>query len=165
MDPSGNAMGSGALMCDNIGRRDLPATGTYTIVVGGSSATGTYGFTLLSVPPDTTFPITIGTTVKPSMPPGAGNISVPGQRQIYGFNANAGQAVFLKSNTTTCNSIVWRLLDPGRNELASFRLFCNDLGRQQLPVTGKYSMIVQGGGTNGTFSETGTYSFSLTATS
>src|SRR5260370_186513 len=78
-----------------IGVQTLGLSGTYTLVVGnpGNPNTGTYRFTIWSVPTPDRFAISIGDTVTNGLvltngvvvtnAPGAGNIETPGALDHY----------------------------------------------------------------------------------
>jgi hypothetical protein len=132
------------------GVQTLPESGVYTLRVGesGDSGTGTYGFTLWNVPPPQRFTIAIGDTITNGVPgPGAGNIESPGVKDIYTFNAAAGQQVFfdLFGVASTAVYINWKLTAPD-GAVVFDRIFncCGgvDAGVQTLALSGVYTLTV-----------------------
>ena len=86
------------LGCGDVGVKTLTLGGRYTLLVGNDTdpVTGTYRFKLWPVPPPQQFAIAVGDTISNGVPgPGAGKIETPGVRDIYRFNAAAGQQVFV----------------------------------------------------------------------
>ncbi|WP_162942139.1 hypothetical protein [Desertimonas flava] len=151
---------SGSTVFDGIyGDRLLVAeAGEYTLTVSGvgAASTGTYSFRLLGVPPAEPFGIAIGDTVAPGAPgPGAGDIEVPGARDVYTFAAAAGQVVVFDHLDGRNTAIRWTLVAPGGAGL--FDTFIGDR-QQTLPADGDYTLSVSGLNAD----STGTYSFSLT---
>jgi hypothetical protein len=147
------------------GVQTLPLAGTYTLVVGDDSnaGTGTYGFTLWNVPPPDEFTIAIGDTVSDGVPaPGAGNIESPGVKDVYTFNATAGQKVFfaLSGVPPALVQVNWKLTAPDDTVIFDRILNCcggADAGEFTLAQTGTYTITVGDDSDAGT----GTYSFEL----
>ena len=140
----------------------LPQTGTYTIQVAGSSATGAYGFSLIADPQTyDTFSIAVGDSVSDGVPgAGAGNIEAAGSVDSYGFSGTAGQVVRLVDPSSTgCCGLQWRVFAPDGSQIGS-QYFGNSSGQQfVLSQTGLYTIQVFG--YSGV--EIGTYGFSLIA--
>jgi hypothetical protein len=157
VDPSGRQIANQGLDTD-LGRASLGAAGTYTIEVSARDgfAKGSYGFSLTAVPPDATFPITIGATVRKGQPPGAGTISAPGAIQRYTFQGSAGSVVYLATQCDGCPALNWSLVDPSGSVVARADSTA-DMGREQLVSTGTYTVQVSGDGQT-----TGSYGFALT---
>jgi hypothetical protein len=136
-----------------------PEKGMYTIVVSGSgTATGTYGFSLSSVPGHQVFGIAIGDTVSDGVPAaGAGNIEAVGSVDEYTFSATAGQIVqFNDPGTTPCCNLQWQLYAPDGTSLGT-QPFGPSAGQLFVsPATGTYTIVASAVG-----AATGTYSFSL----
>ena len=143
---------AGADMRDDHDRIRLLASGDQTIEVGSiSSGTGTYGFKVIAVPPDTTSAITVGSTVE-------GSIPVPGTRRFYTFAGSAGQTVYLKTlYSGPATTLGWRLLAPSGEAVVSADMR-NDLGRLTLSAGGTHTIEVGGFGPG-----TGTFGFTITA--
>ncbi len=143
----------------------LEQTGTYTIIVGDDSdpGTGTYSFKLWNVPAPDQFAIAIGDTVSNGVPAaGAGNIETRGVRDIYTFNATAGQKVYfdLLDVAEDLQNVNWRLVSPDETVIFDRILNCCggvDPGEYTLEQTGTYTIIVGEDYDPGT----GTYSFEL----
>ncbi len=103
-----------------------------------------------------TFNIAIGDTVSDGVPEaGAGNIEQPGSRDIYLFDATAGQTVYLQRLAGSW-PLYWGLYDPDGEQRAETWLDF-DLGRSDLTKTGTYRIEVWASNSVGT----GTYSFRI----
>ncbi|MGC3960679.1 MAG: Ig-like domain-containing protein [Verrucomicrobiota bacterium] len=150
---------------NDIGRRTLTETGTYTVRVwvGAANAAyiGTYSFRLRSIPADPTFAIQLGDLVTNNVPAaGAGNIEVPGAWDYYTFNATNGQLAFfeiLNTASTFQGFLFCELKSPSSNTVFSgYVSGGNHIGRKMLPETGTYRMrlLAQSTATN----HIGTYS-------
>ena len=146
------------------GRIVLPDAGVYRVRVFTdgtvASRTGAYSFRLLPIPPDQTFPLTIGQVVSEGVPaPGAGSLEVAGAEDVYTFDATAGDLVFFESLSqaaTFQQNLRWQLNRPnGLTLFSSF--FSNTQGRTVLPETGKYTLRIFTSGTDTSWS--GNYSF------
>jgi len=86
---------------NDVGRRTLPETGTYSlrVWVGAVNAgyVGAYSFRLRPIPADPTYAIQFGETITNGVPgASAGNIEVPGAWDYYTFNATNGQIAFFE---------------------------------------------------------------------
>ena len=138
-------------------QQELPQTGTYTLTVNGSSTsiTGTYSFRLLLTPPAQLFALNFGDTVANGVPAaGAGNLEVPGARDIYSFNGTAGQEVVFDILSGSNAIVSWRLEDSGGTTI--FDSFIQD--RQVvLTQSGLYTLTLHGSGPV----SVGLYSFRL----
>ncbi len=95
--------------------------------------------------------------------PGAGNIEVAGATDIYYFNGTTGQIVFLEDLGAAASFGGYARLDlyhPNGNWLTGEGLGDgNSLGRQVLPATGQYRIVVFAASTDP--NHIGTYSFKL----
>ena len=136
---------------NDLGRRTLPETGTYTlrVWVGAVNAAyiGAYSFRLRAIPADPTFAIQLGNTIANGVPAaGAGNIEVPGAWDYYTFNATNGQHVFLEIMNTASSFqgyLYCELKSPSSNTVVSGYLTSgNHLGRKTLAETGTYQLRV-----------------------
>jgi hypothetical protein len=149
-----------ALFDTFIGDRQLalPATGTYTLTVGGNGVddSGTYSFRLLEVPPIVEeFTINFGGTVADGVPAaGAGNIEVPGSIDRYRFDATAGDVAILDVLAGDTTVVRWSLQAP--DGATVFDDFFVDQ-EVTLTQTGTYSLVVRGL----QITDVGTYSFQL----
>src|SRR5262249_49468597 len=129
-------------------RMSLPATGTYTVVVGHGAtlaATGAFQFQVNILPSDP--PLSIPLNV-----PQSGALTVPGQTATFTFRANLGQQVNFQVLSDPDAAVTFTLLDPSGNAV-----FANQTGSQvltSLPATGTYTLIAQGAGDH-----TGTFQF------
>ncbi|HNP84020.1 MAG TPA: hypothetical protein PKN47_21345, partial [Nitrospira sp.] len=118
----------------------------YTIkVFGKSTAFGDYGFALLPVAADQTFPLKIGDHVSVDKPgKGAGRIEMAGAVDEYTFTARAGTPVYLKGEPPcTNNEVVWELYNPTNTYVGGSRV-CDDIGRKVLEQDGTYTIKVFG---------------------
>jgi hypothetical protein len=82
------------------GRVLLPEAGEYRIRIYTDAVDsrwfGPYSFRAMPIPPDESFPYTIGTLVSDGVPvPGAGRLESAGSEESYVFTGVAGQVVFL----------------------------------------------------------------------
>lgn len=109
--------------------------GSYTLTLSGVGQTvGGYSFRLSNLSAVT--PLTPGTPV-------SGTLNPANASNLYRFTAAAGQSFFFDSISGTPSGAGWRLVDPfGR---VMFRAaITNDAGRQDLPVSGTYTVIAEG---------------------
>lgn len=136
---------------NDLGRRTLPETGTYTlrVWVGAANAAyiGTYSFRLRSIPADPVFLVQIGDLIAKGVPNnGAGNIEVPGANDIYTFTATNGQLAFFEIINTASSFqgyLYCELKTPSSNTVfATYLTSGTHLGRKTLPETGTYRMRV-----------------------
>jgi hypothetical protein len=157
VDPSGSVVARADSSAD-MGREELGATGTYTISTSANGrTTGPYEFSLTPVPQDTTFPITIGTSVTAGQPPGAGGLIAPGAIQRYTFQGTAGKSIDLMTLCqSNCARFRWLLTDPLNNNVAGGGLDQNP-GTLRLLAGGTYTLKISGDGR-----AFGVYGFSLT---
>jgi hypothetical protein len=136
----------------------LPATGTYTLTVGGNGVddSGTYSFQLLEVPPVVDeFTIAFGDTVSNGVPaPGAGNIESPGAIDRYRFEATAGKVAVFDVLAGDTNVVRWSLQAPDGSIVFDEFFVDNDVALTQ---TGTYVVTVRGL----QITDVGTYSFQL----
>jgi RHS repeat-associated protein len=132
---------------------ELPATGTYTVVIGsanGYSETGSLTVTLWLFSEQSGGTIASGTQASIA-------ITTPGQQDQLTFNAAAGQYMnLLFSNvsfTDGCGAAWVSVLNPDGTQLTA-NTPCNQLVQNPipLPATGTYSIVI--GSANG-YSETG----------
>jgi Caspase domain len=135
----------------------LPQAGRYQLVVGGDEATGTYRFTLWSVPAQQ-FSVSIGDTIDPDHPgKGSGNIEVPGAQDHYAFTAHQGQQIYLQAQRCAGRTLRWSLLGPNGDAVFKDTFLCLGStaygeGPFPLPRAGRYQLIVGGDGdTTGTY--------------
>jgi predicted secreted protein len=137
----------------------LPATGAYTLTVGGNGIddTGTYSFQLLDAATADEFTIGFGDTVSDGVPaPGAGNLEAPGAVDHYRFDAAAGQTVIVDALVGNTTVVRWSLSAPDGSTV--FDAFFVDQ-EATLTETGTYTLTVEGL----QITSTGTYSFQLLA--
>ena len=160
-DSLGPRLFDDCLVCGSPGAIELEQGGAYTITVGRADqdTTGTYEFALIPVTPPDLFAISIGDVVSDGNPgPGAGNIEVFGARDIYTFEATAGQVAFFEIHSVTGGLAVrWLLEDSNGSVLFVDCLACGNPGQIPLDVGGTYTITV--GTVDST--TTGTYQFQL----
>jgi hypothetical protein len=194
LGPSGAVVfgnGTTGNLCSGLGPFTVTKTGTYTLVVDplfpgaldASKATGQYGFSLLLVHPVRTFPISVGTTVKPGTPKAAGDLTTPYSEQVFTFAGTAGQQVTLHSLTacrpgTASEEDTWTLGTERPSgggvpfaEVVLSQPLCRSLGTIKLTESGTWAVVVNAPETLGQnyFHQwiwgpqpgTGTFSFSL----
>ncbi|MEH1791306.1 putative Ig domain-containing protein, partial [Nostoc sp.] len=120
----------------------LNENGTYQLVIdaiGGN--TGAYSFSLLNVAQAT--PINLDTDINGTLTPGSST-------QLYQFNGTTGQHLYMNSLLGAAGS--WYIYDSGNNRVAATAL-ANDF-ELTLSKTDTYTLLVQGGGSQGTDSNT-----------
>ena len=144
----------------DIGRQRLVRGGTYKLIVSGYvNVTGTYSFKLWSEPADQTFAFNIGDVLTNGFPGvGAGNIEVPGARDIYTFIAAPGQIVYFEDRGATPNGQIRYDVydDRGVYLFGEWLNSSQDVGRQILTRGGTYTLIASGYADN-----TGNYSLKI----
>jgi len=160
-DEVGNVKFDTCLQCGDPGLVTLDA-GSYTITVGtgNNHGTGSYQIVAWSVAPPQEFEIKIGDSVSFDQPaPGAGNISSPGEFDIYTFTASAGQTIALsiEKAPNTTNLMNWKLVGEDGTEFFNNCMECGDPEPITFSQAGTYQIIV-GSETN---PGTGEYEFKL----
>ena len=159
-----NSLGAtSASVCQALGRVAVKAGTASSIVVSESGgATGTYGFTVRGVAPDTSFKVAIGDTVGRGRPGfGAGVVATPGEIDRFMFRAEAGDRIYLATTTpvgSACESgIVWDLAGPPDHPVAILpATACIDLGHATLEAAGDYTIEV-----SSRSGATGNYGFTI----
>jgi hypothetical protein len=131
---------------DEPGVHLLRKGGPYTMTVGSdrNPATGTYQLQLFDVPRPDQFAIKVGDTIGENTPgKGAGHIESPGAKDLYTFNAAAGQRVYFGKleHDKGMEQIAWRLVDSDGMEIFDSRLY-TEPGVQVLRKGGTYTMTV-----------------------
>ena len=137
LTPSGGQLGGVPYVCDDIGRQVLPESGTYTMQVesyaGGS---GAYDLVVIAVPPDATTAIAVGDTV-------TGTITTSGEQHRYTFPATSRSILAVDGRGPCSDGVAYGLFTPSGSQLGGLPYGCDDLGSQELPETGDYTLIVQ----------------------
>jgi len=167
LGPTGQVLTSnegltGSSVCFDLRTYTLPA-GTFSVRVTGGTAGEQYSFTVNSVAGTNTFPIELNEAVSPGVPAaGAGEITTPGETDIYTFSVDQPQRVYLDAlGDCGTTDISWQLLDStgaavltetGINTTAQ----CFDLGSYSL-AAGSYTIKVS------TTANVGAYSFEVWA--
>jgi len=119
--------------------------GGYTIsVTAPKDATATYGFSVLAVPPDQTFSVSIGDTVSTDTGSGAGNVESWGAKDIYEFSATAGDRIAVAgTDCTDATAILRWTLYLGESEQTEGNLRCGSSpGRIDIATSGAYRIVV-----------------------
>jgi hypothetical protein len=147
IDPIGGEVFSTCLGCGNPGAHTLQRSGQYTLVVGSErdAATGAYELGVYDLPPPREFTIDIDAVIDGDQPaPGAGRIETPGAKNVYLFEAQAGQriVVTVAKRDPAVGQLTIMLRAPSGAEVFSTCLGCSDPGEQTLPETGVYRLIV-----------------------
>jgi hypothetical protein len=145
--PDGATLASAASLGTNgsfVDVKNLPLTGTYTILVDPqSTSTGSATLTLYDVPPDVTGSLTVG---GPSLSVGIGT---PGQKARVTFAGTAGAGVTLYltgvtiGSSTCCSARVSIVRPDGANLVAP--TFFGRNGRTTAttpPLTGTYTIVI-----------------------
>ena len=141
------------------GVQELAAGGTYSLLIGSETGnfTGPYQIQIWDVPPPDTFAIALDDPISDGVPAaGAGNLESPGVRDVYTFDATAGQKVFFDLQAGGDVGVDWILTDPLGGVVLD-RPFNTDQGVHELPLDGTYTLTI-GADDNDHF---GTYQFQL----
>ena len=147
LSPAGTRIGD-TQTCNDLGRMELPAAGTYTVRIHGDHATtGAYGFQVLPVPATTTTSISVGQPV-------AGSVGGVGQEALYTFDAVAGSTITAHATGACVDGLLWELLRPDGQPVAGTGT-CHDLS-SVASQGGTYTLHVHGNQT-----ATGAYAFTL----
>ena len=130
----------------------IPAPGT----TRGSVATGNAPAAALpgSSPTDR-YQIHVGDTISPDHPAGAGRLNAA-QSQSYSFEGHAGQGVYLAIGPCEGPVLLLDIIAPDGHRLDG-QIGCHNLGRETLPQTGTYLIVVR------TEKEPARYNFTLRA--
>ena len=147
LSPTGTRIGD-TQTCNDLGRVELPAAGTYTVRIHGDRATtGAYAFQILPVPATTTTSISVGHPV-------AGSVGQIGQEALYTFDAAAGSTITVHATGACVDGLLWELLRPDGQPVAGTGT-CHDLSGVA-SQGGTYTIHVHGNQT-----ATGAYAFTL----
>jgi RHS repeat-associated protein len=162
-DELGASIFSERLDGNDRGRLALVRGGTYTIVVEPAGANpdwiGQYSFRLRPIPPDSIFSIAVGETVANGVPaPGAGNLEVPGEQDIYTFQVAPGTPVYFE-DLGAVQPLDWNVFDESGTLLFNDRLNFANSRSLTLSRGGTYRIVVQAAGADPTW--LGAYSFRL----
>ncbi|MCS6841486.1 MAG: hypothetical protein NZ699_08370 [Roseiflexus sp.] len=147
IDAVGSEVFATRLGCGNPGARTLLRQEQYVLVVGSDRepATGAYELGVYNVPPPREFTIDINTVIVGDQPaPGAGRIETPGAKNIYLFEAQAGQRIVITiaNYDRTVSLVSLTLRAPSGAEVFATCLGCGNPGEKTLPETGVYRLIV-----------------------
>jgi hypothetical protein len=132
VDPAGKGM-SGGPPC-TIGRRVLPASGTYTLRgYRTSNPLGVYHVPILIVRPDRVKPIAYGDVV-------FGNIETPGAHDVYTFTAKAGDLLRIAGLGCDVGRLVIGVIVPtGADRLGPG---CREGTDYKVPESGNYKLVI-----------------------
>ena len=130
------------------GRTILPEAGEYRVRIysGGTDPNwiGAYSFRLLAIPPDQTFPFTLGSAVSDGIPStGAGRLEVAGAEDNYLMSAAAGQLAFFEAisqDPGLQGTLRWQVIKPSGSDV--FASFFSNRGRTILPEAGEYRIRI-----------------------
>lgn len=147
IDPVGGEVFATCLGCGNPGAHTLQRSGQYVLVVGSERepVVGAYELGVYDVPPPREFTIGVDAVIAGDQPaPGAGRIETPGAKNVYLFEAQAGQriVVTIAKRDPAVGQLTIMLRAPSGAEVFSTCLGCSDPGEQTLPETGVYRLIV-----------------------
>jgi plastocyanin len=143
-DPTGKRLFFDYLDGNDPGVHQLAMAGTYTIYTWAyANVAGTYQFQLRANSPDE-FTINLGDIVKDAQPgPGAGRIELPGNVDIYRFQAAAGQQVYFdEQGSSDIYDFFWRVVDANGQEVFYQYLHEDDAGARVLALGGTYTIYV-----------------------
>ena len=133
-DPSGNTLFVNSFI--DFGPIALPETGQYTLEMDGfQDRIGSYQFQVVSVPTPTPTPVLLNEVVN-------GDISVPGEVDLYTFNATAGQELFVDIQQGS-PFLSWTLEAPSGTVVSSQGNFF-DQGPIALTESGQYTFTADG---------------------
>jgi len=148
---------SSCLECGDPGMVALILGGTYTLTVGSdnpeNAGVGEYRLQIWEVPPPEEFGIEFGEKITRDQPDvGAGFIESPGARDVYIFEAEAGDDIYFQMNEAilTSGPINWSLSDEAGTILFETCLQCGDPGVITMDRGGTYMLTVGGGTEYGT---------------
>jgi large repetitive protein len=115
---------------------DLPP-GEYTLVIDGlTDATGAYGFRLLDLAD--ALPLALDSVVE-------GTLQPANRTDVYRFDAQAGDRLFFDMTSYSGGVPFWRLIDPyGRTAWGPNYLPSDNVQLQTMPVSGSYTLLVEG---------------------
>ncbi|MGC9506277.1 hypothetical protein, partial [Baaleninema sp.] len=148
--PNGNRINLRRLSYD-FGDVELPGTGEYILALQGRNRTNTnYGFEIVTPPQLPIEPFEFGSLV-------AGEISEPGQANVYTFEAESGQRLWFDSLEST-NSYDPRdsLYDPQGVRIWNGQSLGSDRKLFEVPTTGTYRLEV-----DASSDQTGEYRFRI----
>jgi hypothetical protein len=110
----------------------LPA-GQYQLSIGG---TGNFSFKILDL--STTTPLTVGSVV-------TGDLTPASETDAYQFSATAGDSFFFDlQQQDNMPEASWRLIGPTGIELYNQWMNYGDVDRLTVPLTGQYTLLVEG---------------------
>jgi hypothetical protein len=156
---------SPGFISNDVGPLVLAAGGDYTLSVRTDSnvmSSGTYSFIVRDVPDAQQFSLVFGDTVASgtingALAPGAGHIEQVGSRDVYTFDAGAGQIVTFDNLSSTNSALRWKLQRPGGQQVFDV-LITTDQINVMLPDSGTYTLTASAGPQS---VNTGTYSFTF----
>ena len=160
--PDGSTIFERSVFGGNQGVFYLDQGGTYTLTMGldqNWGESGTYSFKIWDVPAPDEFAINVGDTVSNGVPgAGAGNIESPGVMDVYTFNVNPNQELFIEMiDRDGLTQIDWQLESP-TGPIFTKSLFGGSEDVPDLTESGTYTLTV---GLDEEWGETGTYSFKV----
>jgi hypothetical protein len=137
-DPDGVQVGYATYAYDFLDTRQLPATGTYSVVLDPlARLSGRATVRVLRVPPDAietallseeAQPVTFNTTI--------------GQNAKLEFEGKAGDRVFVEITDSNIGTTTLSVRDPAGNELPGATYAYNFLDTQRLSATGTYKAVL-----------------------
>lgn len=149
----------------DLGRFQVPATGTYRLrVLGNQSSTGTYSFRIQRSGGQSEFPIALGQVVTVNLiggapSDGAGILEYPGSEDAYLLEVTSPVSVYFEDNGSAVCCLYWSLYAPDGGNLMNDGFDGNDVGRIDLTQTGTYRIVVRPSGSLDSWM--GAYSFTL----
>ena len=137
LSPSGTALSGAPYVCADHDRVVAPMSGTYTLQVRSQEGgTGPYDVEVVPVPADDVVDGEVGR-------PMVGELTVPGEHDVYRFAANAGDIVYLDGAGPCGVNVDYVLSSPSGLDLTGAPYACNDIGRVDLPQSGEYTVTVR----------------------
>lgn len=142
----------------NVGLLTLDAGGQYTLTVSGmEEETGAYRFRIWDVPEPEVFYISVGEIASAeTLGEGAGNIESPGAVDVFNFDAEPGQTIFIEGLDGSL-TLRWILTDEAGNQVFDlYRYASSTIDPLVLEAGGSYTLTVFA-----IEDETGQYRFKL----
>ena len=94
---------------------------------------GVYDLVVVAVPADTTTAIAVGDIV-------TGTITTSGEQHRYTFPAAARSILAVDGRGRARDGVAYGIFTPSGTQLGGFPYTCDDLGPQELPETGDYTL-------------------------
>ena len=136
-DSAGAQISTTNVICDDIGRVELPAPGEYRVRVfsDGTGAGGAFSFVRQTSRVDRILNIASGQAVE-------GNIDLPGAQDFYDFSVAAGTIAYFASDGCSAPGPQWTIETDTGSAASGGAIICDDLGRVEFADAGSYRVRV-----------------------